>query len=141
MSLSKRAIAGLAELRDERSQQVSDRGLVVERRGDDVWWWTFAGTRANLTLRANLPSVVEPAQASSPERIRLRRGVAPGEVGRALEAIDPGCLAMPAVDRAAIAGLKFAEVLPSDVATAVIGARLIESRVTLALTETGLLWL
>ncbi|MGF1645333.1 MAG: DEAD/DEAH box helicase [Kineosporiaceae bacterium] len=134
VTVSKRARAGLAELRENRSSQVSARGLVVERSGDDVWWWTFAGTRANGTLRANLAQVVEPSQAPSAERIRLRADVDPEQLTHAVAAVDLTDMSDPEPDRKSLAGLKFAEVLPEPLARQTVAGRLVDhegARVTL----------
>jgi len=54
VTLSRRAVAALATLRSERAGTATAGGTVVRRDGD-VWWWTWAGARANATLAAALP--------------------------------------------------------------------------------------
>lgn len=52
--LSRRASERLALVRETRLGQVSRDGLVLERSGHDTHLWTWAGLRANETLRAGL---------------------------------------------------------------------------------------
>lgn len=50
---------------------MSDRGLVVQRSGDDEIWWTYAGGRANATLQAALPEIVDAKQRIDNHQLRL----------------------------------------------------------------------
>lgn len=121
--LSKRAVAGLAELREEHSLEVSERGLVLLDDGKDVFWWTWAGTRANATLLAALPGVVDPNQRIGNFRLRLLGHDAIDALRAAAASVDLQA-ATPVVSPAALQGLKFAEVLPRDLATETVAARL-----------------
>lgn len=123
VTLSRRAAAGLARLREERATTVADGRLVVERRGKDVWWWTYAGLRANLTLRAALVDVVDPKQRPDSDRLRLLGELERGDVAEAIQGADVAA-AVPSVDARAVNGLKFADVLPPGEAAEVLAARL-----------------
>lgn len=120
--LSKRAVEKLHEVREDHYIEVSPRGLVLLRDGTDVWWWTWAGARANATLIAGLPGIADETQRPDNFRIRLR-GEAADKLSEALESADwPSVL--PAASPAAVAGLKFSEVLPRDLAIATVAKRL-----------------
>ena len=119
MVLSKRAVAGLERLREEHRLEVSDRGLVLLEDEDDVWWWTWAGARANATLLAAVPAVVDPNQRVGNFRLRLLGHDAIDELSAAATSVDLAA-ATPVVSPAALQGLKFAEVLPPALAIATV---------------------
>lgn len=121
VTLSKRAADGLSQLRDDRAHTVSDRGLVVQRSGDDEIWWTYAGGRANATLQAALPQVVDPKQRIENHQLRLL-----GEgARRAMADASSEVLAdvKLEVSPAALEGLKFSEVLPRGLAMKTLAER------------------
>ncbi len=121
--LSKRAVEKLHEVREDHYIEVSPRGLVLLRDGGDVWWWTWAGARANATLMAGLPGIADDAQRPDNFRIRLRGDEAAEKLADALGPVD-WSVVFPAVSPNALAGLKFSEVLPADLATETIAERL-----------------
>lgn len=121
VALSKRAAAGLKHLREVHDLKVSDRGLVLSEEKHDVWWWTWAGARANATLVAALPGVLDPQQRFDNFRVRV---LGPSGMARLASSVTSLEGALPAVSQAAMNGLKFAEVLPPHLATAVVAARI-----------------
>lgn len=123
VTLSKRATEKLQEVRANHFIEVSPRGLVLLRDGTDVWWWTWAGARANATLIAGLPGTADDAQRPDNFRIRLRGDEAAEKLADALASVDWSTV-LPAVSPNALAGLKFSEVLPPDLATSTIAERL-----------------
>lgn len=124
VTLSRRANAGLLRLREERSGTALSSGTVVQH-DQDPWWWTWAGARANATLAAALPDVVEPAGRYDDLRIRLRSDLAPGEVGEALAAVRrQPAWPWPAVTEESLQGLKFSDVLPPELAHEVVAQRM-----------------
>lgn len=123
VTLSKRATEKLHEVREDHFVEVSSRGLVLLRDGADVWWWTWAGARANATLIAGLPGIADDAQHPDNSRIRLRGDEAVEKLADALVAVEWSTV-LPAVSPNALAGLKFSEVLPPALATATIAERL-----------------
>lgn len=126
VTLSRRAVAGLDALREERSLLASAEGTVVVREGDDHWWWTWAGARANATLASALPGTVDPKQQVGNVRLRLLP-TAEGEPAawRGLsEAAAALHSAVPAVSETAVRGLKFSDVLPRSLAIETLALRL-----------------
>lgn len=121
--LSNRAVEKLREVREHHYIEVSARGLVLLRDGTDVWWWTWAGARANATLIAGIPGIADEAQRPDNFRIRLRGDEAAEKLAEALASVDWSAV-LPAVSSNAMEGLKFSEVLPPDLATATIAERL-----------------
>jgi ATP-dependent Lhr-like helicase len=123
LTISKRATEALVQIRAEHSNEVSERGLVLLRDGNDVHWWTWAGARANATLIAGLPGIADDAQRPDNFLVRLRGSEAAEGLTAALEGLNWNGV-LPSVSPAALAGLKFSEVLPPDLAAATIAERL-----------------
>lgn len=121
--LSKRAVAALAEVRDAHRDHVRPEANVIER-GSDTWWWTWAGARANATLIATLDGVVDPLQRVDNRRIRLHADLPPGAMLEAESEAARQGLAAPVPSKAALEGLKFADLLTSSDARAVVSSRM-----------------
>ena len=118
--LSKRAIAALDRLRDERGATVHPDGTVLIREGDASRWWTYAGERANTSLAASL--IASGLDATSDSLgIRLD-GRHLGEAVRSAVTTHPGT--QPTISRQALDGLKFSAALPIDLAAAVLAGRI-----------------
>lgn len=123
VTISKRATGALEEIRADHSIEVSPRGLVILREKGDVHWWTWAGARANATLIAALPDIADSSQRPDNFRVRLRGVGAAEKLGAVLGQVVWEDV-LPAVSAAALAGLKFSEVLPPELAVATIAERL-----------------
>ncbi|NIL92565.1 ATP-dependent RNA helicase RhlE [Rhodococcus fascians] len=122
VTLTGRAQSTLAELRESFSPAVNTNGLVVHLPSDTAGrWWTWGGTAANRTLVASLPQIVDPRQRVDERSIRLLPGATGQELKAAIESIS---WADPAVDRGALAGLKFSGALPAKLATETLAVRL-----------------
>ncbi|MFC4562831.1 DEAD/DEAH box helicase [Nocardiopsis mangrovi] len=121
---TQRATAALAEARERHADHVHPDGPVITRTsGGDVRWWTWAGTRANLTLRATLAGAADPGQQPHDHFLRLRDDVGPTEWA-ALTAGAVDRIALPEVSGKALAGLKFTAALPPHLAARTLAARL-----------------
>lgn len=118
VTISRRATAGISSLRDDREGTVAE-GRTVVRRNGDLWWWTWAGARANATLGSALPHLADPDLSYDNFRLRLRTDAA-----RPLAELVLPPSVVPAVDAAAVRNLKFAEILPDVLATQTLGERL-----------------
>ncbi len=121
--LSRRAIQKLGEIRASRAWSVRPVATVVAR-GRNVWWWTWAGMRANLSLVASVPEIVAPSSRTDDLRLRLRSDLSHDELSFALARARGAELIPPQVDETALALLKFTEVLPPALAHRTVAARL-----------------
>jgi ATP-dependent helicase Lhr and Lhr-like helicase len=124
VALSQRASAALSQLRDESGHRVSEQGTVIERQDDEVWWWTWAGGRGNATLTAALEQVVDAEGRPENHRLRLRAEIEPIQIRAALDDLTNEELPSPNVSEEALDELKFAEILPPDLASRTLAARL-----------------
>jgi ATP-dependent Lhr-like helicase len=123
VTLTRRASGILAGLRSDAHGRVHPSGLVVSRSDLDLRWWTWAGYRANATLKATLGGLADEAQRVDDVSIRLRGDIRPS-AWRAGVTELLGHLCLPEVDEKALAGLKFSDALPRHLATATLAARL-----------------
>ncbi|MEV4529213.1 DEAD/DEAH box helicase [Streptosporangium sp. NPDC049304] len=120
--LTHRAVDALAGARERHLDVVHPGGSVIVR-GDDVRWWTWAGYRANLTLRSTLASVADPKQQVTDAWLRLRTDVSKESWTSALRDSAEG-LCLPEPDPGALEGLKFNTALPARLAERTLAARL-----------------
>ncbi|WP_233604436.1 DEAD/DEAH box helicase [Micromonospora sp. HM5-17] len=124
VALTRRAVGQLAEVRERYLSVVHPGGSVVNRLASgDVWWWTWAGYRANATLASTLTGLVDPMQEHGDLRLRLRRDLTPAEWRDGI-ADGADVLCLPDVDEDALSGLKFTAALPQRLARATLAARL-----------------
>ncbi len=112
--LSRRAQAALIAAREEHDHTVDPEVLILERQGDRHVWWTYAGGAANNSIAAAISELGCDADHDSVS-VRWTSGEAldVAAVAEALARPDPP---IPVIDPKAIQGLKFAEVLPPEVA-------------------------
>jgi len=124
VQLSRRARQALSRLREESGHRVRESGTVVERDGDTVRWWTWAGGRGNATLAAALPRLVDATDRVGSNVLRLRPDLDRATFRAALDGIAAGPLPPPEVTEEAVRGLKFAEVLPPELAARTLATRI-----------------
>jgi ATP-dependent helicase Lhr and Lhr-like helicase len=120
--LTRRAVDALADAREHHLDVVHPGGTVIVR-GDDVRWWTWAGYRANMTLRSTLASVTDPKQQVTDAWLRLRTDVSTETWASATRDAAEG-LCLPEPDSKALEGLKFNTALPPQLAERTLAARL-----------------
>ena len=124
VSLTARAVDRLAVLRDERQALVHPSGSVIVRASDgDVRWWTWAGFKANATLAATLTDVIDPMQRFDDSCIRLRENLTLQQWHDGI-ANAASRIRLPEVNDKALAGLKFSDALPKQIASATLAERL-----------------
>lgn len=117
-----RASTVLGELRAGFADTVAADRLIVFLPSDSAGrWWTWAGTAANRTLQASLPSVVDPRQRIDEKSVRLLPGITVAEFSAGLAAVQ---WREPEVDANALRGLKFSTALPDILAKQTLSARL-----------------
>lgn len=129
--LTGRAHDQLADLRAGYAATVhsSDVTVVARENRAELRWWTWAGMRANATLAAALsPLLAERAYPYSDKYVSLDGDVTYETWTRTISALRADkLLPAPAIDRAALDGLKFSAALPLDLATQTLAARLGDS--------------
>ncbi|GAA4256545.1 DEAD/DEAH box helicase [Dactylosporangium darangshiense] len=137
---SNRAVHTLAALRQQRASQTWADGSVVEAREDEHRWWTWAGRRANATIAATLPRAVVDGARLDDHMIRLRGDLTANELRQLVDAVDVGRLPAPDIDERAVAGLKFSDVLPPDLAVATLAERAADTAGAAAVLTAPLRW-
>lgn len=140
VDLSQRAAKALAALREESGHRVWESGTIVERQDDELWWWTWAGSRGNATLAAALDRVVDIDGRPENHRLRLRIGVDPGELRAAIETMMAGSPPPPVVTEQAMRELKFAEILPPDLATRTLAQRIGDAAAARRVASDAMRW-
>jgi ATP-dependent Lhr-like helicase len=125
---SKRANERLSEIRQEFSWLQADSTVAMLAGGGQVEWWTFGGIRPNATLARALAVETSSKVSHDSFTLTLESAIKLQDVERAIEAIRQQDVAnmRPAVDEAAIDGLKFSECLPIDLAIQMLERRLQE---------------
>jgi ATP-dependent helicase Lhr and Lhr-like helicase len=123
-ALSGRAVEALARQRDALDGATADDATVLQGAVPQVTWWSWAGGRANATLAAALPSVVQPANGTHDRRIRLREAVDARTLDEAVDRAQAGPMPPPDVAEEAVRGLKFADALPAPLAMRTLAERL-----------------
>jgi ATP-dependent Lhr-like helicase len=124
VTLTRRAVAELTEVRGLWADTVHLDGTVLARGHGDLTWWTWAGGAANRTLLASLHGVADPHQRTQPFALRLRPDLSNVEMTHLLSNAVDEPLTEPAVDEEAVRGLKFSEALAPGLAAATLAERL-----------------
>jgi ATP-dependent Lhr-like helicase len=133
VSLTKRATERLALIREEIQSTVSEHvSLVLAHDSGQARWWTWAGGRANGVLAAALtavaPGLVDELERYDNRYVKLRGDASAGAVRDAVAAArkrfgDDLAGVEPTVSDEALKQLKFADLLPPDLASATLGRR------------------
>jgi ATP-dependent Lhr-like helicase len=137
--LTERASKALATEREAAASFVDRDATVIDTSGP--WWWTWAGARANATIAAALPDVVDARTRYDNDRLRLRGEVDAAELRTAVQAALGSPIPLPEVDPAAIRGLKFADSLPSRLASCTLAERLANPVEAMHVLRQGHRWL
>ncbi|MCZ2839920.1 DEAD/DEAH box helicase [Modestobacter sp. VKM Ac-2985] len=133
VSLTRRATDRLATVREEvLPTAAAGSSLVRPHDGGQVRWWTWAGGRANGTLAAALTQVksglVDELDRYDNRYIKLRGDATPGAVRDAVGEVrrrfgDDLTEVQLTVSDEALKQLKFADLLPPELASATLGQR------------------
>ncbi|MFC9839757.1 DEAD/DEAH box helicase [Rhodococcus sp. NPDC127530] len=139
ITLTRRAAATLDDQRLQRSNHVTDGAYVIARdTGGDWRWWTWAGMKTNRTLAAWAPDLIPPRQRIGSESLRLHTDLTVSDIRAGLAALRArDQRPLPAIDQAALQGLKFSAALPEHLARQTLAARIVDmDGATTALTDT-----
>ncbi|WP_248965320.1 DEAD/DEAH box helicase [Sphaerisporangium perillae] len=121
--LTPRAVDVLAKVRAEHADTVHATGTVIVRTDGDLLWWTWAGYRANVTLKATLGPLADPTHRVNDLNIRLRNDLTRSDWQSAVRGLAND-LRYPEVDERALNGLKFSTALPRPLAVETLSTRL-----------------
>ena len=125
VTLGKRAVSELDELRTDAWWVSEDRTAVVRDDSGRVRWWTFGGVLANNWLAGAIPDLRRDVRTVESHWIALDVDTEMSGVAERLRSVRDSDLALAGgVARDAIEGLKFAEMLPGDLAADVVTRRL-----------------
>lgn len=126
---SQRAVAAIDELRGEFHWLRQNPGTALVQDADGTtWWWTFAGTAANIELAGKLGELA-PVTPASGLAVRLADHTSHADVAERLRS-DAGVPPAPPAEFAD--AYKFAGLLPEDAAVAMFEARERDPRVVKA---------
>jgi ATP-dependent Lhr-like helicase len=123
-SWSRRACDQMIELRREFAWLTHDNSTVLFDHSGKCAWWTFAGLRANATLASTFTKANLMATADN-LAVRFEELPSVPDIERAFQDMRSreASNLVPAVDEAAVDGLKFSECLPPDLAKRVLEIR------------------
>jgi ATP-dependent Lhr-like helicase len=133
VTVTRRASARLTAIRDEGAHLVHRDGTVVVRDEDQIRWWTWAGGRANTTIGAALsktaPELLDETGRFDNRYLRLHSEATTSRLKDALDEVynqfDDGLVGVePEVSEEAVRQLKFAELLPPDLAHRTLAERI-----------------
>ncbi|MEU7691364.1 DEAD/DEAH box helicase [Microbispora sp. SCL1-1] len=120
VKLTRRAVTGLTRIREDSHDLVHPGGTVIVRNDGDLQWWTWAGYRANATIKATLGPLADPTQRVDDLHVRLRNDL----TGTRWRQDLAGELSRPDIDDRALNGLKFSALLPRELAVETLATRL-----------------
>jgi len=132
VQVSRRALDGLARIEDRYTGCADTSSSVLVAGNDGPRWYTWAGARANAVLSAAIrvvaPGVLEEADRLDNRYVRLHSGAGGGDLRQALARIEARFsehveYPLPEVTEEAVRQLKFAELLPPDVARSTLALR------------------
>jgi ATP-dependent Lhr-like helicase len=134
---SRRATERIGEIRQEFSWLPADSSVALLSGSGAAEWWTFGGNRANATLARVLGEEMPSKISHDSFKLTFESVSNLQDVERAIDAIRQRNVTemRPAVDQAAIEGLKFSECLPIDLATEMLERRLQEPEATRRILE------
>jgi ATP-dependent Lhr-like helicase len=134
---SKRARQQIRAIRDEFPWLESDATVIVRARHDKPEWWTFAGTGANATLAYELSQATKSRVTSDSFTVTFDSHVSFNTIEESLgrlRACDVDAMGV-AVNEQGIAGLKFSECLPRQLALNMLRRRLRDPAATRCVLE------
>jgi ATP-dependent helicase Lhr and Lhr-like helicase len=129
---SRRATERMGEIRQEFPWLAAESSVVVSAGDGETEWWTFGGNRANATLAQQLSQQTASKVRHDSFTLTFEAAVKLQDVQRAIAKIRQHDVTemRPAVDEAAIDGLKFSECLPAELAIEMLELRIQEPKAT-----------
>lgn len=123
---SQRAREQIAEIRVEYSWLPPSGSAVLLGLATGAEWWTYAGSRVNGTLAAELARSTSSRIDHDDFALTFEARLTSSEIEHAIGQLRSGRpeSMRPAIDDAAIDGLKFSECLPKEIALEMLERRL-----------------
>jgi ATP-dependent helicase Lhr and Lhr-like helicase len=115
----------------------AELSVVVSAGDGETEWWTFGGNRANATLAQQLSQQTASKVRHDSFTLTFEAVVKLQDVQRAITEIRQQDVAemRPAIDEAAVDGLKFSECLPAELAIEMLQRRLQDAHATRQVLE------
>ena len=134
---SRRAQERISEIREQFGWLRPDSTVAVLASSGEAEWWTFGGNRANATLAHELSRETNSMVGHDSFMLTFSTAIKLQDVEQAIAAIRQHDVVemRPAVDEAAIDGLKFSDCLPIDLATVMLERRLQDQESTRRVLE------
>jgi ATP-dependent Lhr-like helicase len=126
---SQRAQLRLQELREQHSFVHTEGPTLLSRPPSGAEWWTFAGTRANVTLAGELSRLCGGRVDHDALAVKVEGVEELPAIEKAIQDLasrDPSSMA-PVLEEAALGGLKFSQCLPRELALGTLACRLQDS--------------
>lgn len=129
VTLSRRALTRLEELREDYASRVAAESTVLDREASGrLRWWTWAGARANADLAAAIlqfaPQLLDDSGAFNNWQIALKRDAPLEDLRRFTDWFrSTDVVVRQAIDERALRSLKFHELLPPDLSTLAASSR------------------
>tara|TARA_R110002124_G_scaffold215380_2_gene381345 strand:+ start:33937 stop:36048 length:2112 start_codon:yes stop_codon:yes gene_type:complete len=130
--LSQRATQYLTEIREEYAWLDPVSSIAIQTDGQEVEWWTYAGSQVNATLARQLSQMTRHVVQFDSFTLTFHQTLKLQDVEAAIKAVcqrDPNEM-YPSIEEDAIIGLKFSECLPRDLAIEMLEHRLQDSEST-----------
>lgn len=139
VTLTRRAQRELLRIRhDHRFHVAQDPTVVIRDGAGRLRWWTWAGGRANASLSAALPDVLESAGRADNLSLRLRDGAHFDDLRRAIREAKASPMPAPDFTEQSVEGLKLRAALPMALVARTLSSRLGDAAVaSRILAQTG----
>jgi len=122
----------LTEIREEYAWLDPAASIAIQTGGQEVEWWTYAGSQVNATLARQLSQMTRHDVQFDSFTLTFHQTLKLQDVEVAIKAVcqrDPGEM-YPSIEEQAIDGLKFSECLPRELAIEMLEHRLQDSEST-----------
>jgi ATP-dependent Lhr-like helicase len=136
---SRRAADRIEAIRLEVPWLEDDGASYIVTEKERTCWWTFAGTRANATLAATLQGIVSDSVRHDDLTITFPAKMPQAGIADAIDALCERKDESPEipVNEEALEGLKFADIIPKELALESVSNRLQDSNAVLSVLEAG----
>ncbi len=134
---SQRATQTLTELREENTWLQPKSTVVLQTGGQEVEWWTYAGSQVNAALAGQLSHLTRSEVRCDSFMLTFQSSLAFEDIKTAVSTVarQNADDMYPAVEEEALEGLKFSECLPAELAIQMLAHRLQDRNATRELLQ------